>query len=309
MIGSVLMAVVTATVVCVHAPDKFEVPQARALVAAGITALAGKDDPSVAWRVFCATNDVVGIKVNAQAAPLHGPRRVLIDAIVDGLRAAGVMATNIVVWDRDGQKMQALGLAGSGVIGETGWDAAQFYEHRVVGRLIWGDLLFGQRDAELSTRSHLPKLLTQRITKLINLPALQDHEVVGLSGCLHNLSIGLVDNARRFETRGETALAEINALPAVRGKAVLHVLDGLVGAFAGGPTFKTRHSWPCGRVFFSTDPVAVDTLALELIEAKRREAQIEALGPRASHIGAAARLGLGVADHKLIKLIDPAAQR
>ena len=80
-------------------------------------------------------------------------------------------------------------------------------------------------------------------------------------------------------------------------------MDGLVGGYAGGAAFKPQYSWNYGGLFFSRDPVAVDTVVLELLEAKRREANVSAIGSLASHITAAGRLGLGQSDRAKIELI------
>jgi uncharacterized protein (DUF362 family) len=304
-----------------------DVMKVRRLVTAGIKSITGQQDDATAWATLVSSNDVAGIKVNTQAAPLHATHRAVVEAIADGLRAAGVAATNIIVWDRDTSKMTSAGFltveegtplprgaAARGLlsfrslaVSPDGWDATAFYEHRVVGRLVWGDLLFGKMESDIDTRSHLPLVLTKTITKLINVPVLHDHDSCGIAGCLYNISVGAVDNQRRFEMlgqRGEPAIAEICAMPQVRGKLVLNVMDGLIGGYAGGPAFKPQYSWNYGGLLFSRDPVAVDVVALELLEAKRREAKVSAIGSQASHITAAGRLGLGQAERTKIELSE-----
>lgn len=285
----------------------------RAMVAAGVKALTGSSDEAGAWRAFVSSNDVVGIKINTQAAPLLATHRTVVDAIVAGLCSGGVPANNIWIWDRDLEKMRDAGFAKTGatrevaVTGEMGWDADTFYESKLVGRLIWGDLLFRPNDEQLSTRSHLPKLLTRTITKLINVPVLQSHDGCGLCGCLHNLSFGTVDNTRRFELynqNGDPAIAEICALPAVRGKLVLNVMDALTAGYAGGPVFRPQYSWQPNALYFSTDPVAVDAVCLQLLETKRKAANVSPFGNRANHIATAARLGLGQNDSKQIEVVE-----
>jgi len=293
-------------------------PQAanvRAMVAAGLKALVGPADEAAAWRALVATNDIIGIKINTQAAPLLATHRSVVDAIIAGLRSAGVPSENIWVFDRDLQKMRNAGFAQPGaarevaVIGDAGWDAEPFYESKLVGRLIWGDLLFRTDDEQLSTRSHLPKLLTRTITKLINVPVLQSHDACGLCGCLHNLSLGMVDNTRRFEQygqNGDPAIAEICALPAVRRKLVLNVMDALTAGYAGGPAFRPQYSWRPNTLYFSLDPVALDAVCLQLLETKRKEANVSPLGDRAGHVASAARLGLGRNDLKQIEVVEVA---
>lgn len=285
----------------------------RTMVAAGLKTLTGAPDEAAAWRAIVSSNDVVGIKINTQAAPLLATHRAVVDALVDGLRSAGLSAEQIWIFDRDPAKMRQAGFAAEGaarevaVTAENAWDAESFYENKLVGRLIWGDLLFRVQEEQLSTRSHLPKLLTRTLTKLINVPALQSHDACGLCGCLHNLSLGMVDNTRRFEQygqNGDPAIAEICALPVIRRKLALNVMDALVAGYAGGPTFRPQYSWQPNTLFFSFDPVAVDAVCLQLIEAKRKEANISPLGARAAHIATAARLGLGQSDLNRIQLVE-----
>ena len=290
--------------------------KAQAMVVAGIQSLTRESDEAAAWRHFVSSNDVVGIKISAQSGPLQSTRRAVVEAIARGLRAAGVSGTNVYIFDRDPLQMQAAGyLPVSGtntmqvasVVDGTGWDAKVYFQNNLAGKLIWGDLLFGKEDEVLSKRSHLPKLVTGTITKLINAPVLQDNDACGLAGCLYNLSMGMVDNNRRFETlgqRGDPMIAEICALPVLREKLALNIMDGLIAGYAGGPGFKPQYSWNDGALYFSTDPVAIDSLCLEAIDARRREAKVTVAGPQASHIATASRLGLGQSDRARIDLSE-----
>jgi hypothetical protein len=314
-------AMIKSRVVVVRDPSAvrgltFDAEKIRAMVSKGIRALTKQDDDAAAWATLVSSNDVVGIKIATQGAPLQVTRRELVDAIAAGLQAAGVATTNILVWDRDGAKMRAAGYKtnrdGPGmrvlsVVPDTGWDETIWIHNSLVGKLIWGDLLFGRPDTEFSNISHLPKILTQEITKLINVPVLQDHETCGISGCLYNLSLGAVDNMRRFETggfRGDPIVGEIFKQPQINGKLVLNVMDGLVGGFAAGPAFKPQFSWNYGGLCFSRDPVAIDILALELINERRMQENLVPIGARASHVISASRTGLGQFDLDRIEQID-----
>jgi len=292
-------------VVAVRSPQATDV---GAMITAGIKALVTTADETAAWRSLVSSNDIVGIKINTHAAPLLATHREVVDAIVRGLRSAGIPADNIWVFDRDAGKMQEAGFSGPR-IGAGEWDAETFYENKLVGRLIWGDLLFRAGDEQLSTRSHLPKLLTQTITKLINVPVLQSHDACGLCGCLYNLSLGMADNVRRFEQYGQNgnpAIAEICAMPAVRRKLALNIMDALTAGYAGGPAFRPQYSWNPNTLYFSFDPVALDAVCLQLLETQRKEANVSPLGDRAAHVATAARLGLGQNDLRQIELIEMA---
>ena len=289
----------------------------RGMVATGIKTLTGEKDEAAAWRHFVSGNDVVGIKINTQSGPLQSTRRAVVETIAQGLLAAGVAGTNIYVFDRDPLQMRAAGYLRTGVhglmqevsiINGTGWDPAVYFQNNLAGKLIWGDLLFGKEEGEdLSKRSHLPKLVTGTITKLINVPVLQDHDACGLAGCLYNLSLGMVDNTRRFEIinqHGDPMIAEICAMPQLRQKLVLNIMDGLIAGYAGGPGFKPQYSWNYGALYFSADPVAMDSLCVETLDAKRRDAKVPVIGPRAVHILTAARLGLGQNERAKIEVFE-----
>ncbi len=290
--------------------------KAQEMVATGIKSLTGEGDEAAAWRHFVSSNDVVGIKISTQTGPLQSTRHVVVETIAHGLRAAGVSGTNIYVFDRDPLQMQAAGyrLTNDGsngfrvvsIIGGTGWDPQAYFQNNLAGKLIWGDLLFGKDDDLLSKRSHVPKLVSGTITKLINVPVLQDHDACGEAGCLYNLSLGMVDNTRRFETlgqRGDPMIAEICGMPLLREKLALNVMDGLIAGYAGGPEFKLQYSWGYGALYMSVDPVAIDALCLEAIDAKRLEARITPAGPHATHITTAAKAGLGQSDRAKIDLV------
>lgn len=299
--------------VTAHAAEKSRVVVGRTSITAALCTLTGQTNAVAAWQQFVSPGDVVGLKVNTAAAPLHVPSPGLIAAIVTGLRQAGV--TNIIVFDRDPKTLTDAEYRADGcrvvpIIGEAGWDAEAFIESKIVGRAGWGDLSFGKTDS-FDPRSHLPKLLTQTITKLINVPVFQDHEATGLSGALYNLSLGLADNTRRFEQygqRGEPAVAELCLHPAMRRKYVLTIADVSVAGYAGGPAFKLRYSWNPGKIYVSRDPVAIDALMLEEIEARRREANIPAIGDQASHVKSAALAGLGQADRAQIDVVEVPAR-
>jgi|SRR5579859_2214 len=290
--------------------------KARAMVTAGIKAFTSENDETTAWRHFVSAADVVGIKIDTQSGSLESSRRPVVEAIAQGLIAAGVSATNIYVFDRDPLLMRAAGYLRTGatnlvrevsIIDGTGWDENVYFQNNLTGKLIWGDLLFGKDDDQLSKRSHLPRLVTSTITKLINVPVLHDHEACGLAGCLYNLSLGMVDNARRFEMmgqHGDPMIAAICAMPQLRGKVALNIMDGLIAGYAGGPGFKPQYSWNYGALYFAVDPVAIDALAIEALDVKRGEAHIPLIAPHATYLATANRLDLGQFDRAKIDLSE-----
>jgi hypothetical protein len=66
------------------------------------------------------------------------------------------------------------------------------------------------------------------------------------------------------------ALPEIYALPAVGDSVALHVTDALLGQYQGGPASFLQYSTEMDQIWFSHDPVALDTLAIKELVRERK---------------------------------------
>ena len=131
--------------------------------------------------------------------------------------------------------------------------------------------LFGEED----TRSNLMGLVSRRLTKIINVPNIKDHGATGVTGCLKNIAYGSFSNVARTHYRGRSeTLSFVGTLASVeplRSRTVLQIMDGLRGVWHGGPFARTSALRLLSRrIFFGTDPVAIDRLLLDLIDEKRK---------------------------------------
>ena len=59
---------------------------------------------------------------------------------------------------------------------------------------------FGEED----TRSNMMRLVTERVTKIVNVPNMKDHGATGVTGCLKNIAYGSFSNVARTHARGVT---------------------------------------------------------------------------------------------------------
>lgn len=293
-------------------PDPQRVKQ---LVARGILAATGTQQSADAWQQFVGSNDVVGIKIVARGGSLFSVHKDLVAAIVVGLKSAGVPENNIIVWDKYESDLveagwtlndSASGVRVVGIIPGIGFDPGVTYHSSIAGKIIWGDFLFGRKGEEISGDSHMARIVTGKITRLIDVSVLCHDLTAGLSGCLWNVAMGSVDNIRRFQndaSAAEFAIPDICVMPALRDKMVLHIMDGLLGQYALGPHFHPQYTWHHGAIYFSTDPVALDTVALTEIEAQRKRAGFPPVEEKAKYIQAAAEVGLGKADLQEIEIV------
>lgn len=292
----------------------------RAMVDAVVAAATGAPDAASAWRKLVAPADRVGIKISAAGGPAFSTHRSVIDAIVRGLADAGVPARNVVVWDRAGlatagYRETAGGYAVRTIEPFVGYDLKAVFTAPLEGRLIWGDARFMRRRdhgldlpasrEQVSIESHWAKVLGE-VTRIINVPVLAASESCGIAGCLYNATVPNIDNWRRFLQRpggsSDPYLAELYHDERVARKVVLHIVDGLIAQYAGGPEWQPNYAWHHATIYAGLDPVALDATLLRTIDRRRKDARLPELTPRARFLQTADAMGLGHSSDSRIEL-------
>ncbi|HEX5444823.1 MAG TPA: DUF362 domain-containing protein [Pirellulales bacterium] len=338
----------------------------RAMIGRGMRELVGSDDATEAWRRFFSPGDRVGIKVVPVGKPDSISSYEVVQEVIEGLRSAKVRLNDILVFERYRNEFIEAGYVAN-LPERVHWEcsAAQYDEKQVAidgfpdghridhvagyDRDVYRELAYcsprhDQHD-DRRFRSHLSNIITRKVDKFISIPVLKDHRSAGVTLSLKNLSHGSVNNvARSHITRYNPAEgyypgATINqcgefipaavSLPPIRQKAVLQILDGLLGTWEGGPGIwnKTFATWEYQSLLFATDPVALDHVGWRIIDAKRAAEGWPAVGQmgleaeyrmvewkegircpseqfarrQPEHIALAATLGLGVFDWKQIE--------
>jgi Domain of unknown function (DUF362) len=252
------------------------------MVDRGITSLAATSDVSAAWLSIVSTNDIVGIKVFSTSGEICGARPAVAAAVVHGLLNAGVPADHIIIWDKNRDDLRAAGYFALGkqlgvrvASGTTvGYDPTNFYlpDSPVIGILHYGDMEFGMKGRDIGKKSYVTKLVSHEITKIISIAPLMNNNDLGVYGQLYNVAMGSVDNTFRFEEDADrlaTAVPEIYAMQSVGDKVVLNITDALLGQYEGGPNGLLQYSDVLNQLWFSRDPVALDTLAANKLKAER----------------------------------------
>jgi uncharacterized protein (DUF362 family) len=273
----------------------------KASLARGMKELVGSDDAVSAWRAFFEPGDVVGIKVVPNGAPAHPTSPELILEVIEGLKSAGVKTKDMIVFDRYkgefiGAKLhQALpaGIAWGGLSppsvrsqtelafdekdGICGYDRDEFVEMSLV------DPGADPKD-DRNRRSHLGLLVTRRVNKMVMLPCLKDHGAAGVTGALKNMSHGLVNNVNRSHGTAQTNVCnqfipQVVSHPIIRKKCVLQIMDGIRGIWQGGPFGQHEEwAWDYNALLFATDPVAMDHIEWDIIDAKRKQMKVPGVG-------------------------------
>ncbi len=301
---------------------------ARRMVDNLVTRATGKKSVAAAWASLVKKTDRVGIKVAASGGAVSGTNPEVVDAIVDGLLAAGIPASQIIVWDRNMNDLLAAGFRkDSGryrllaIDSATGYDKNAQVTAPVLGRLIWGDRGFGDLTGarfvdvlsggeQLSSKSYYSKILSTEVTKIINVPSLTDSFLTGINGAFANITLANLDNWRRFTkppAYGDPYLAEIYADAIIRDKVVFTILDGLILQYAGGPFANPGFLVDHLTLYAGFDPVAIDATAVQLIDDARKPSRLPMLAPMVGWLDSAVSLGLGRSNDADIDLIraDP----
>ena len=285
----------------------------RRMVNRALTNLTGKTTVADAWRSLVSTQDVVGIKVYSVPGPNSGTRPAVAAAVVEGLLSAGLAPKHIMIWDKHVTDLRLAGyfdLAeryGIRVEGsaQAGYDEQAFYDTALLGNLVWGDFEFGKKGPGIGRKSFVSKLVSQEITKIVNITPLLNHNLAGVSGNLYTLAIGSVDNLVRFESEASrlaTAIPEIYAMTNLSDHVVLSIVDGLICQYEGEERGLLHYSSILNEIRMSRDPVALDVLSLQELERQRQAANAPSGKTNLDLYNNAALLELGVSDPKRIQV-------
>jgi uncharacterized protein (DUF362 family) len=284
----------------------------RAMVNRLVTAATGQGDVAKAWGSLVSPNDKVGIKISAAGGELFTTHHDVVNAIVDGLVAAGHSRHSIIVWDRSlggiheaGYRPEVDGYQVKAIAPREGYDPNAMLSAPLIGKLVWGDLEYKGSKGKMpllsdtentSSVSHFSRLLSSEVTKVINVPVMSSSETNGIAGCLYNMTIPNIDNWRRFTQPygfGVDSIAQIYAHPLIAKKVVFNLMDGLVAQYAGGPQSQPNWAVHHATLYASNDPVALDAVALKRLQEWRARSSLPRIGHMADYIPIASQLRLG----------------
>ena len=117
-----------------------------------------------------------------------------------------------------------------------------------------------------------------------------------MNGALANMTIGVIDNWRRFVKApffGAPYIADLYNAEPIHSKVIMTIMDGLALEYAGGPQANPTHTIIYGTLLASRDPVAIDATAINLINEQRVIANLPKLEGITEHVQSAEALGLG----------------
>ncbi len=226
-----------------------------------------------AWHTLLEPDDVIGIKFNRSGGHEFHTTRGVARMLVESLADAGWAPERIVFIETTSQLADLLRTRRA----EVGWSETITD--------------FGSGKDQFAA-------VLDKVTALINVPFLKTHNIAGMTGCLKNLSHGLVRHPARYHANGCLPyIADIVSADAIRRKLKLNVMNLLRAVWEGGPAVRAPYVFDGGALLVSTDPVATDMMGLEILDRERAEHKEPPLGGADGLLPlwqAAGRRGLGV---------------
>ncbi|MBH22934.1 MAG: hypothetical protein CMH57_00475 [Myxococcales bacterium] len=294
----------------------------KKMVSKALTEFTGDDDPVKAIARFFKKEDVVGIKVNCLGSPYATVHPATAFALADTLHAMGIPKNNIYIYDQYGSRMRKAGFKLTRK--KVDEDEYHVQYHGTLGYEKGKTEHAGHFKNKKPGSSQFPRLL-DKLTAVLNVCCVKDHDLTGITGALKNVSYGNVERVPIFhcqpdcnpnccqdapingkEMGGLCNVSRIYTHPKMGGLVKLVVCDALRVLYQGGPqdnmTYKKAHN----ALLVSTDPVAIDRAILEIVNGYRAERGLKSIekdqgGRRAPRfLEAANKLGLG--EHKLDKI-------
>jgi hypothetical protein len=275
----------------------------QGMVDAVLSALAG--GAANPWPVLLPGSNSctrIGLKVNCLNGFFSTSPAVVRAIITNLLTNLPACAGNIVVWDRGLDELKGKGkytdshLQGARLVGTVNSPTNN-------GGPGYSSDFFGIFQG---STPRISRILTEQTDVTINCPVLKVHNQSGVTAGLKNI-YGIIDIPGNFHTdlkKGTdlpTALPALYNIPAIRKSIKLTVVDALQ-AVAMGDTNTMPDAIP-GRIFASTDPVALDRYALDLVNQLRAvRKQLAIGGPVVGWLDNAYQLGLGTKDYNLVTL-------
>lgn len=298
---------------------------AYAMLSNAMLQLTGQKDLTKAWRTFINPGEKIGLKVNPVAGKLLTTSHAVVKSVVKQLTESGINKEDIIIWDRREMELADTGFTADNYPGikirgteckdENGSFVdkdGKLYGERNIDKewYYWADI-DGEYDEETlpymvnsGKYSYFSKIVTQEVDKIINIPVLKNAGG-SITNAMKNLAFGSVSNTGRLHGKlWNPTCAEVCAFAPLRDKVVLNICDGLRGCFNGGPEAKPQFICNYNSLLISSDPVAIDRIAYDIVAEKRIAEGIQKTSTpeNLTFLTMASALGLGICDKSRIDL-------
>ncbi len=271
--------------------DQLSVEALRQMLDASITKLTGLNDAREAWAALFKPTEKIAIKINTFENSTIWTHAPLVYAVVAALQEVGLAVDQIFIYDHLSMLKEAGFEANPGGSGVRCLEEVDFS----------GEWQVANTTVRLSST-------LQNCDALINMPVLKSHMISGLTFAMKN-HYGTVASPSSLHYPIERAIAELNTLPPIKERTRLVIGDVLEA------NLRYSNSWPYwgpdwrgDSILMSFDPVAHDTVGMQILERLQTESQATlspALREKATaYLKIAAELGLGTNDPQQMEVTE-----
>lgn len=251
-------------VVSANVPDAGQV---REMLRRSVRALTGERSTKQAWQAVLGPAKRIVLKFNSVGADVLGTTGAVARQLVQHLVSAGYPAETIAVVE--GPELLRYELKTRLV--PRGWDGA---------------IRVGSRTEPLA-------VYLLEADAVINIGLLKTHQIAGMSAGMKNLAYAVIKHPAHFhDGRCSPYVPQVIANKEVASRLRLTIVDALRPVIRRGPDATREDVVNYGCMLMGYDPVAVDQVALSLLEIERRRA---GLSPdlNVAYLRAAGEMGLG----------------
>jgi hypothetical protein len=254
----------------------------KAMLEAALMALSGTKQPAQAYRKYFREDDFVALKYNE----LGGAAIVTAPALREAMTA--------------------------GLIEHVGIDAERIVP---IGRVTrYRGKYRGWSRPETIHTTHvttsISSVFAEHATAIVSMPVCKTHSSHGVTGAL-KLNLGSINSPYKFCGDENWPnlwknLPELNSLATFRKKTRLIVMDALRPQYDKGPNHNAAYRFYYNALIVSTDPVAIDAVALKTLEDARRRQQkrFRPIEYGRKMLAFAEAIGVGVADQRKIRISE-----
>ena len=269
----------------------------------------------------------VGVKIYTDSGPGMATPIPLVKAVIESLKRRGFKHEDIFLVGLNALRLRMTGYLPSLVSGQTPfagnpvyvlesgryYDPVWFYDSPLPQRF---DPIFAEsqtKGVEAQTtkdqdrKSFLATPLFLDADFWINLPVYTDHPTLGVNGALVNATLWNASNTARFfrsPANAPAAVAEMSAIPELQ-QTWLFTLTSLEHfQFIGGPFFNSLYTVGEPTLMLSTDPVMLDALMRDKMNALRKKNGFEIVDEEIRTLEFAETLGVGSTKTKQAKIVQ-----
>jgi hypothetical protein len=268
----------------------------------------------------------VGLKIYADSGPGLATPVPLVKAVISALKRRGFEHSNIFLVGLNALRLRMTGYLPSLVSGETPffgnpvyvlesgryYDPLWFYDSPLPQRF---DPIFAEQQTkgvspdttkDQDRKSFLATPLFLDADFWINIPVYTDHPTLGVNGALVNATLWNASNTARFfrsPANAPAAVAEMSAIPELRQTWMFTIASLQHYQFIGGPFFNSLYTVSEPVLWLSTDPVMMDALARDRMNAQRKKNGFEPINEEIRTLEFAETLGVGSTKTGLAKII------